>query len=182
MGGERKNMNLKFKKGDLPDMLIFIITAFILAVGILIFAFFIPELTDGLNLAGMNSSTDGANAIDQLEILGVEGLQKGFLLLFTGLIIGTMISSFLIRTHPIFIFLYILFLLLTLFIGGFLGNAFEQIATTDALAATLASQGLISIVMQNIVGITLFVGALSMIIIFAKFSSFGGRSTGGSPI
>ncbi len=171
---------LKYKKGDLPDMLIFLITIFIFAIGLLIMAFVSPEISSGLEIAGMNESSEGQSAIDELTELGVNGLQKGFLFLFTGFIMGLMISSFLIRTHPIFIFLYILFLGLTVFLGTYIGNAFEQVATSDALAGTLASQGLISIVMQNIVIITLAVGALSMIIIFAKFSGFGSR--GGNPL
>ena len=75
-------------------------------------------------------------------------------------------------------FLYILFLGITVFLGTFMGNAFEQIAATDALAATTANQGLITIIMQNIVLITLVVGVMSMIIIFAKFSGIGSRSEG----
>ncbi len=165
---------LKYKSGDLPDMLIFLITIFIFAIGLLIFAFVIPSITSGLGVAGLNESDEGKNAIDELTELGVNGLQKGFLFLFVGFIIGLMISSFLVRTHPIFMFLYIIFLGLTVFLGTFIGNAFEQVASSDALAATLASQGLISIVMQNIVVITLIVGALSMIIIFAKFSGIKG--------
>ena len=173
----------KYKKGDLPDMLIFLITIFILAIGLLIFAFVVPEITFGLETAGLNESAEGQSAIDELTELGVNGLQKGFLFLFVGFIMALMISSFLIRTHPIFIFLYILFLGLTVFLGTFIGNAFEQVASSDALASTLASQGLISIVMQNIVVITLLVGALSMIIIFAKFSGIKSGSPGGtSPI
>lgn len=172
---------MEFKKGDLPDMLIFLITIFVFAIGLLILAFVIPQISLGLETAGMNSSAEGQSAIDNLAELGEEGMQRGFLFLFTGFIMGLMISSFLIRTHPIFIFLYILFLGITVFLGTYLGNAFEQVATTDALASTLADQGLISIVMQNIVVITLIVGALSMIIIFAKFSGFGG-SRGGSPL
>ena len=168
---------LRYKKGDLPDMLIFLITIFIFAIGFLILAFVIPEITSGLESAGLNSTVEGQNAIDEVTEFGINGIQKGFLFLFTGFIMGLMISSFLIRTHPIFIFLYILFLGLTVFLGTFIGNAFEQVATSDALADTLASQGLISIIMQNIVLITLIVGALSMIIIFAKFS--GGRGTQG---
>ncbi len=171
---------LRFKKGDLPDMLIFLITVFIFAIGLLIMAFIIPEISDGLLLAGMNSTSEGANAIDELTELGVNGLQKGFLFLFTGFIMGLMISSFLVRTHPIFIFLYIIFLGITLFLGTFIGNAFEQVATSSALADTAASQGLITIIMQNIVGITLAVGALSIIIIFAKFSNLG--SEGRNPL
>ncbi len=164
---------VRYKKGDLPDMLIFLVTTFIFAIGLLIFAFVIPEISSGLISAGMNSTSEGATAIDELTELGVNGMQKGFLFLFTGFIMGLMISSFLVRTHPIFIFLYIIFLGITLFLGTYVGNAFEQVATSSALANTTASNGLITIVMQNIVGITLAVGALSMIIIFAKFSNIG---------
>lgn len=175
---------LEYKKGDLPDMLIFLITIFIFAVGLLIFAFVIPQISLGLEISGMNSTTEAQTAIDELTEMGVNGMQKGFLFLFVGFVMGLMISSFLIRTHPIFLFLYIIFLGLTVFLGTYIGNAFEQLATSDALASTLASQGLISIIMQNIVGITLAVGALSMIIIFAKFAGFGSRGggSGGSPI
>jgi len=169
----------KNKKGDLPDMLIFLITIFIFAIGLLIMAFVIPAISDGLNTAGLNSTSEARSAIDEIAELGNEGIQKGFLFLFVGFIMALMISSFLVRTHPIFIFLYILFLGITVFLGTFMGNAFEQVATTDALAATTANQGLITIVMQNIVLITLIVGALSMIIIFAKFSGIGSRGGGG---
>ncbi len=164
----------EFKKGDLPDLLIFLVTIFVFAIGLLIMAFVIPEISEGMEIAGMNSTQGGQDAIDELTELGVNGMQKGFLFLFVGFIIGLMISSFLVRTHPIFIFLYIIFLGLTLFLGTYVGNAFEQVATSNALAATAADQTLITIVMQNIVLITLAVGALSIIIIFAKFSGFGG--------
>ncbi len=171
---------ITYKKGDLPDMLIFLITIFIFAIGLLIFAFVIPEISLGLETAGMNDSAEGKSAIEELTELGDEGMQKGFLFLFFGFIMGLMISSFLIRTHPIFLFLYIIFLGLTVFLGTYIGNAFEQVATSSALAPTLATQGLISIIMQNIVLITLAVGALSMIIIFAKFAGF--KREGATPI
>lgn len=170
---------LEFKKGDLPDMLIFLITIFVFAIGLLIMAFIIPAISDGLNTAGLNSTSEAQTAINEIAELGNEGMQKGFLFLFVGFIMALMISSFLIRTHPIFMFLYILFLGITVFLGTYVGNAFEQVATTNALAATTANQGLISIVMQNIVVITLVVGVLSMIIIFAKFSGIGNRGGGG---
>lgn len=170
---------LKSKKGDLPDMLIFIVTILVFAIGLMIFAFIIPAVADGLTQAGLNESSEGFNAIQELAILGSEGMQKGFFFLFVGLIMATMITSFLTTSHPIFLVLYIFFLGITLFIGGYLGNAFEQFATSPVLVDTLGSQGLISIVMQNIVVITLIVGVLSMIIMFAKFSSSRGQRQGG---
>jgi len=163
------------KKGDLPDMLVFMLTIFILGIGLFIFAFVIPEIAGGLNLAGMNESAEGKSAIDNVVEMGVTGMQRGFFLIFVGLIMGIMITSFLVRTHPIFIFMYILFLGLTVFLSTYIGNAFEQVVSTAALEGTVASQGFITIVMQNLLLITLVVGALSMIIIFAKFSSVGGQ-------
>ncbi len=176
-------MRIQYKKSDLPDMLIFLITIFVFAIGLLIMAFVIPSISNGLLTAGLNSTSEGAIAIDNLTKLGTEGMQKGFLFLFTGFVMGLMISSFLVRTHPIFMFLYMIFLGITLFLGTYIGNAFEQVATSPALAATTADQGLITIVMQNIVIITLAIGALSMIIIFAKFSGIGrGSGGGGNPL
>jgi len=169
---------LRFKYGDLPDMLIFLITIFVFAIGLVIMAFVIPQISEGMETAGMNASVEGQSAIDELTELGVNGMQKGFLFLFTGFVIGLMISSFLVRTHPIFLFLYMIFLGITVFLGTYVGNAFEQVVSSDALAATAASQGYITIIMQNIVTITLVVGALSMIIIFAKFSGFGNQNGG----
>ena len=157
------------KKGDLPDMLIFLVTVFVFAIGLLIFAFVIPSIADGLSGAGLNESSQGYDAINELAELGATGLQKGFFFLFVGLIMSTMITSFLTRAHPIFLFMYIFFLGITVLLGGYLGNAFEQFATSPVLTDTLGSQGYISIVMQNIVIITLVTGALSMIIVFAKF-------------
>ena len=176
-----RKISLKSKKGDLPDMLIFIVTIFIFAIGLLVLAFVVPSISQGLETAGLNASTEGQDAIDELSELGANGLTKGFFFLFMGLIMSTMITSFLTNTHPIFMFMYIFFLGVTLFVGGYLGNAFEQFASSPVLVETLGSQGLISSVMQNIVIITLIVGALSMIIVFAKFSrfSFGsGRGVG----
>ncbi|MHA1201365.1 MAG: hypothetical protein ACTSQ4_02435 [Candidatus Heimdallarchaeaceae archaeon] len=171
---------LHSKKGDLPDMLIFLITIFILAVGFLILAFITPKITDGLNIAGLNNSAEAQGSIEHLENFGTVTIQRGFLFLFVGLSIALMTTSFFVSRHPMFLFLYILFLGLTIFIGTFLGNAYEQIATSPVLADTLASQGLITAIMQNIVMITLIIGALSMIITFAKFSSrFAGGSQGG---
>ncbi len=173
---------LSYKKGDLPDMLIFLITIFVFAIGLIILAFVIPQISQGLEDAGLNSTSGGQASIDELTELGVNGMQKGFLFLFTGFVMGLMISSFLVRTHPIFIFMYILFLGITVFLGTYIGNAFEQVATSAALADTTANQGLITIIMQNIVLITLVVGALSMIIIFAKFSSVGGGGGSRNPL
>jgi hypothetical protein len=168
-----KSINRINKKGDITDMIIFLVVLFILAIGFFIFAFVVPQISSGLNDAGLNNTPEGANAISDLSDFGTITIQKGFFLVFVGLIISTMVTSFFARTHPLFLFLYILVLGITVFVGVYLGNAYEQFSTVPIFADTLASQTLINLVMQNVITITIAVGALSMIIVFAKFSTGG---------
>lgn len=163
------------KRGDITDMLIFLIVIFILGIGLFILAYIVPQITSGLNSAGMNSSTEGANAITHLSEFGTVTIQRGFLLLFVGLIISTMITSFFARTHPIFLFLYIFILGLTVFLGVYLGSAYQDFSNTPIFADTLASQSIINGIMDNIIPIIIGVGALSMIIVFSRFTTGGGQ-------
>lgn len=169
-----ERLKIKDKKGDVTDMLIFMILVFTFGSILFIFTFIVPELTDGLRAGGLNNTPEGTNAIDRLESFGSQGIQRGFFLLFMGFIISTFITSFLVRTHPIFIFLYLFILALTILVGTYLGNAYEDISNIPLLSDQLASQGLINIVFENYVLILLGVGAMSMFIVFAKFSTFGG--------
>ncbi len=162
------------KKGDLPDMLVFLVTVTILAIGLFVLAFVLPTISTGLQDASINSSTEGEAAINNMSDIGTLTLQRGFFLLFVGLFMGVMISSFLARTHPIFLFLYVIFLAITLLLAGYLGNFYETLTSISIFEDTLASQTLINLVMNNIVKISLGVGALSMVILFGKFSSARG--------
>jgi len=168
-------IELKHKKGDITDMLVFMFVIFILAVGLFIFAYIIPQIGSGLNDAGLNSSKEGASAITSLSNFGTVTIQRGFFLLFAGLIISTMVTSFFARTHPLFLFLYILILGITVFLGVYLGRAYQQMTESTIFTDTIASQGLINIVMNNIITIVIAVGALSMIIVFSKFTTGGGQ-------
>ena len=167
------------KKGDVTDMLVFMLWIFIIGVGLFIMVFAIDSIATGLRVGGLNNTVEGANAIDKLEDFGTVQLQRGFMLLFMGLIAGTMISSFLVRVHPIFLFLYIAFLIITVFIGTYLANAYDQMRNISIFSDQLANQTLINVVFENMVPILIAIGALSLFIVFAKFTSFfGGRQVG----
>lgn len=163
------------KRGDITDMFVFIVVITILAVGFFVLAFVVPEITGGLADAGLNNSVEGANAIASLSDFGTITIQRGFFFLFAGLILSTMVSSFFARTHPIFLFLYIFILGITIVLAVYLGGVYQQMTETPIFAETLASQTLLNIVMSNIITIVLAVGALSMIIVFAKFTTGGGQ-------
>ena len=164
-------VDLKRKNGDITDMFVFLVTVFILGIGLFILAFVTPEIADGLRSGGLNDTSEGAQAIQTVSDIGTITIQRGFFFLFVGLIISVMITSFFANTHPIFLFLYILFLGVSIFLATFLGNAYELVAGTSIFSDTLQSQTLINLVLNNIVIIVLAVGALSFVIVFAKFRS-----------
>jgi len=157
------------KHADITDTISFVIVVVILAIGFFIIAFIIPSITDGLSNAGLNNSVEGANAISRLNDFGTQGIQRGFFFVFMGMCIAVLISSFFIDTHPIFLFLYIIFLAIAVILGGYLANAYETFSTVSAFESFYESQTLFNMVMSHIVLITIIVGALSFIIIFSKF-------------
>lgn len=74
--------------------------------------------------------------------------------------------------------LYILILGITVTLGFYLGNAWEELSGNAAFAALLPTQTFFSLIMNNIITITIAAGALSIIIVFSKFTSLlqAGRS------
>ena len=162
------------KKGELSDMLIFLVTIFILAIGLFLIMYIIPHISSGLRIAGLNNSAEGTDAINSLDSIGTKTINYGFLMLFVGLSISMMITSFLVRTHPIFLFLYIIFLVITVILAFYLGNAYQQMIANPSFAGMVDTATFPNWIMKNIAEITVAVGALSMIIVFAKFSTYGG--------
>lgn len=171
-----RKLLIKPKKGEVIDMMIWLITIFILAVGLFIIIFVTGKITTGLRTANLNTTTEGTNAINSLEDFGSHTINYGFLFLFAGLIISMLITSFMVRSHPIWLFLYILFLGCTIFLGFYLGNAYNTLSTNPVFADMLDSGSMINAVMKYIAEITLAVGAISIVIVFAKFSTFGGST------
>lgn len=169
-----KPLKLKSKKGELTDMFIWLITIFILAVGLFILMYIIPSISNGLRIAGLNNSVEGANAINSLDDIGTHTINNGFLMLFVGLIISTMITSFMVRTHPIFLFLYILFLGITILLSFYLGNAYYDMINNPIFASMYQTATFSNWILGHIAEITVAVGAVSMIILFSKFSTYGG--------
>lgn len=164
-------MKNKNKRGDVTDIMVLVIVLFVLAIGFFIISYTIPYITNGLRLAHLDNTPEGANAINQLDFFGTHGIQAGFFWLFIGLSIATLISAFYVNTHPIWLFMYIIFLIISVIIGAYLANAYQSMTALDTFQGW--SQYYMTAVMQNIVYIIIGVAALSFIIIFTKFLFMG---------
>lgn len=162
---------MKNKRGDVTDIFVVGLWLFVLGVGILLLMFGFLSISDPLIDSALGDDPATLAAINSYTGYIQLGLPSTFLIVFFGLLMGIMVSSFFVRSHPVFIPVYILFALVTVIVAVALGNVWgnlkdlEQFAEILALNSTVA---LMDTIISNIVNVTVVVFILSIIIIFAK--------------
>lgn len=163
------------KKGDVSDGITFIVIVFFLAIGLLIAGFANTKIYNAIHDTALNQSDAAATITTSLDYINTTGIQRGFVFIFAFLIIGMMLSSFLVRVHPAWIFLYILFLAFAVIITIPLANTYQAIIEAPALADYAAKQTMMTFIMQHSVTILIASVILSWIILFAKPLEGGNR-------
>jgi len=164
------------RKGDPTDMILLLVMVFFLVISFVVALYTNEKVHDIISTTALNQS-DAYSSIDSaFTTINEFTVQRGFLLFFGILIIGILVSSYMIRVHPIFMFIYIITLIVAIFVAMYLGNAYELVVSNGQLATIADNYAMMTWVMEHITLILLGVGALSMIIIFGKIGG-GGSST-----
>ncbi len=169
------------KKGDPTDIILGVIIMFFLGIGFLTMAFIVDEVSDGFEGTVINNNQT-IDSINKFREIGAVTLGQLYMMALFASILGIMVTSFLVRLHPAFIFLYIFTLGAALVLAGVLGNTYGEIIEIEPFATQAAAQPIINFIMSNSVIINLLVGALSMIIIFSKSFPIPGEPGGGGGI
>lgn len=168
-------------KGDPTDIILFIVIIFFLAVSFVVVLFVNTKISEVISTTVLSNSSAAPSIISGLDNINTTVTQRGFVLVFALFIIGLMISSFLVRVHPIFIFIYIFTLVMSILLAVYLTNTYQLIIENEQLATIAANYTMITWIMHNSVKILVAVGSLTMIITFSKLFS-GPGATGGDSI
>jgi hypothetical protein len=163
---------LNNKKGDVTDIILLLVILFFLAVSMVVALFANSKIKNIIDTTVLNESAAYSSITYSFATVNELTVQRGFIIFFGILVIGILVSSFLIKVHPVFIFLYIITLSAAIFVSVYLANSYELIVSNPQFAAIAANYTMITWVMQHVVKILVAVGAMSMIIIFGKI--FGG--------
>ena len=166
-------------KGDVTDMIILLISIFFLAIAMIVVAYTNNIMKNVITETTLGNTSVASSITNQMDSITTSGIQKGFVMIFGFLVIGMMLSAFLVRVHPAFLFLYIIFAIVTVFVSVFLANAYAAVVNAEELAAIASQQTMITFVMKNIVKILIGAIALSIVILFAKSPDGAG---GGTPV
>jgi len=168
-------IKLKEKQGDVTDIFLFIIVAIFLAISFIVVIFVNNQIKDVIQNTALNESDASAVIVERFTSINEQTVQRGYVLFLSILIIGMLVSAFLVRMHPAFLFLYIITLGFAIFVSVYLSNMFYAFIQVEEMALIASQQPMITYFMKNLVKIVLAVGGLSMIIVFSKiFSPPGG--------
>jgi hypothetical protein len=161
-------MALIRKKGDPTDPILILVILVFLAISMVIGVFVNTKIGDIISTTQLNQTTAYASINAGLNNVNMYGVQQGFLMMFALICIFLMVSSFLVKVHPVFLFLYIIMLGITVFVSIYVGNFYYKVQTTPGLQEVFSTQPQINFILNNIVLIMLGLGALSMLIVFVK--------------
>lgn len=170
--------NLAFnRKGDATDIIFFGVIIFFLAVALVVAIFVNTILSNVISTTALNESAAAPSILTAFTHINETVTQRGYVLMFSLLIIGQLVSAFLVRIHPIFIFIYLFTLVMSIINAVFLSNLYQAIIENGQLAAIASNYTMITYIMQHAIKILIAVGSLAMIVTFTKLAqpqSFSG--------
>lgn len=168
----RRSLN---KRGDLTDIILFVVIAFFLAVSFIVVIYANNIIKDEVIAGTELGNTSAASSIlDSFATINQQTVQRGYAMMMGLLLISVVASAFMVRLHPAFSFIYIIVLGFTIFVSIFISNAYYEISQDSELGSVVSDNPMITFFLENLVLIVLVTGALSLIVAFSKiFPSLG---------
>lgn len=160
-------MELKNKRGSIQDVFFFVVFVVGLAMFLVLVHYIANDVSEKLLETTLNESENARIALGSTSEV-TEKFDYLWLFVFVALLIGVLISSFMIHSHPIFLPIYILLLGIVVLIGVIMNNVYLEFTSFSLLAATAATHTFSNGIIENYVPVIIGVGILSMIIIFAR--------------
>lgn len=162
---------LKNKKGDVTDIMTVGFWLLVIGIGIFAVMFMMFQLVPALKNTVIGEDANALAGLNSIQNYSNLALPGTFLIIFFGLLLGVLVSSFFIRTHPIFIPVYILFALISIVVAVALGNVWGNLKDVQDFQDVLDTNTITQImdtIMSHLVLVTLVIFILTLIVIFAK--------------
>ena len=147
-------------KGTIMDLFVISLILTIFAVGVAIAFVVLGQVTSTMST---NPTSIGILA-DAETALGM--FNYGFVILFGGLSLATLIFAYMTPQHPIFLVVTVTLTLILLVIVPQYSNMFETVMANAAMAPYAGSMGIIIYLMGNL---PYFIAALALAIMFVSY-------------
>lgn len=168
MGFMKKN-----KKGTLQDLMFMAVILFVFAI-VTLFAFmFIDSFNSEIQTMPeipSNAKTSTTNLVGNFS--GV--IDNSFLFLVIGIGVITLVFAAMVRIHPVFIALFLLFLCFTIFLSAVFSNVYEAVADHDQMIGVSSQLTGVNMVFSYL---PIIVGVFGSILCIVMYISWKGSSS-----
>lgn len=162
------------KKGEATDSIVFGFWIFVIGLVLIFLVYAFGEVLTSMGDSALASDANALNAINSANNYISVGLPGTFVVIFFGLLMGMLVSSYFIRVHWVFIPVYILMGVGAIITAVALGNVWGALGDQEyfqQVVATNSILGAIDYVVRHIVLVTVLAFILSLTITFAKPSN-----------
>ena len=175
-----KNKRAQFQLGALE---IFFVIAFLFSTAIFLVILFYSwsqistPFEDAINSVIPGETAYNVTQFNDKVSVGVTSFNVLFPFLIVGLVLFVIVSAFFANSHPMFLFISIVILGITILLGAIFGNIFQQLTVTTALSESASDFNIINIFMKNFPLIMVVIGVITIFVLIAYGRGRG--ATGG---
>lgn len=167
----------KNKRGDFTGVLYMVAMLSAFAMFLLIAGFIATEISSEVKTK-LNSTNEDVNAaFDATTNTARNTLSTLWYIMFGGLLLSLLVTSWFIPSQPVFVPIFIVLLVIAVIIGVAMSNAYEAIYEVTNFSSIASTQSSIFFVMSNLPYVALIIGLIGLIVTFAKPGSGGGNNT-----
>jgi len=155
------------KKGGIPDGIFYLVAIFAVAIIILV-AFLVFDSINDQFQKSTSITTRGKNIVSDLHGKYVGIMDNAFLMILVGILIGTGVGVWFIKTHPALFWIMIPIFAFIVFLSAIYANVFFNFTQNNQVISVANQFTIIPFIMQNYAYIMTGVVILIAILLFSK--------------
>lgn len=165
--GKRKKPGIRFVKGDITEIVYTTVLIFVTAIFILIMYNVLSNVDNMVQERGLFGDRGAQYIADHTE-----NYPQTFDAIFTFLLIGVgivlMISSFMVRSHPVFFVIMILLFLIFIIMWSVMANTYDDFASMSAISESRDEFPMMEQLMRYFPFVMFIISMLVVVIQFSK--------------
>lgn len=150
------------------DVVLIGVLLFVFSISFFVLHFVTSTMTESIiNIETVNESESAVSVFEGTQKM-TERYDYLILSIFIGFILGLIITGWFIGGHPLFMFIYFIFIVISVLLSTILSNVWETVSTTPVFGTTVASFIITNNIMGNLPIYMSIIGFVGMIVMFAK--------------
>lgn len=151
------------------DIIVIAVILFSIGAGFFVINFAANTTIDRMvGIAAINQSTATVAALEGTRDKAVNRMDYLFLGLFIGLIVGLIVTGWFIGTNPVFVFIYILIMVLSVIFSTVLASTWQTISQNLEITSSLQYFPITNHILSYLPMYIAIIGFIGIVVMFAK--------------